>query len=136
MKCHTYKYLLVTLLGLMLAFTFCSSNPVSAQEEPQFNLLWMREAYIKDGKMMEAIQFAKEITEYDNKLINGKTRVYIEVFGDLGKIYWVAENVDLATMESNNRKLMADPGHRALLGKAVGLFIEGRGKDTLMAVIR
>ena len=136
MKCHTYKYLLVTLLGLVLAFTFYSSNPVSAQEEPQFNLLWMREAYVKDGKMMEAIQFAKEIAEYDNKLVNGKTRVYMEIFGDVGKIYWVAENVDLATMQSINRKLMADPGHLAILGKAVGLFIEGRSKDTLMGVIR
>ena len=136
MKCHTYKYLLVTLLGLVLAFTFYSSNPVSAQEEPQFNLLWMREAYVKDGKMMEAIQFAKEIAEYDNKLVNGKTRVYMEIFGDVGKIYWVAENVDLATMQSINRKLMADPGHLAILGKAAGLFIEGRIKDTLMGVIR
>jgi len=97
---------------------------------------WMREARIASGKYIPATTWSKEIAEYDNKLVNGKTRVYIEVFGDLGKIYWVAENVDLATMESNNRKLMADPGHRALLGKAVGLFIEGRGKDTLMAVIR
>ena len=33
MKCHMYKCLLVSLIGLVLAFTFCPKNPAAAQEE-------------------------------------------------------------------------------------------------------
>ena len=136
MNCHTYKYLLVPLLGLVLAFTFCPINPVAAQEEPQFNLLFIREASIKSGKTREAVQFAKEILEYDNNLLNRKGRVYMEMFGELGKIYWVIDNVDLATMQSDGNKLRGDPGRRAILQKAAGLFIEGSLHDTLMRAIR
>ena len=136
MKYHTYKYLLVALLGLVLAFTVCSTNPVLAQEEPQFNMLLIREGYVKDGKMMEAIQFAKELVEYENNLLpNRKARVYFEVFGDVGKIYLVVENKDVATMQSNHTKLMADQGWGAILQRAHGLFIEGRTHDTLMAAV-
>jgi hypothetical protein len=136
MKFHTYKYLLVSLLGLVLAFTFCSKKPAAAQEKPQFNMLLIREAYVKDGKMMEAVQFAKELTEYENNVLpNRKARIYFEVFGDVGKIYLVVENKDLATMQSNQTKLMADREWRAILQKAQGLFIEGRTHDTLMAAI-
>ena len=137
MKCHTYKYLLVLLLGIALSFTFSSLNPVSAQEEPQFNMLMIREALIKGGKTREAIQFAKEIMEYDRNLLpNSKGRVYMEMFGDYGKIYWIIENKDLATIQSNARKLRTDPGRRAVLQKAAGLFIEGSVHDTLMGAIR
>ena len=136
MKCHTYKYLLVSLLGLVLAFTFFPKNPAAAQEEPQFDMLLIREAFVKDGKMMEAIQFAKELVEYENNLLpNRKARVYFEVFGDVGKIYLVVENKDLATMQSNHTKLIADPGWGAILQKAHGLFIEGKTHDTLMAAV-
>ena len=137
MKGHTYKYLLVSLLGLILAFTFCLTNPVAAQEEPQFNMLMIREALVKGGKMREAVQFAKEIMEYDRNLLpNSKGRLYMEVFGDYGKIYWIIENKDLATIQSNTRKLRTDPGRRAILQKAAGLFIEGSVHDTLMDAIR
>jgi len=134
MNCHTYKYLLVPLLGLVLAFSFCSINPVA---KPQFNMLMIREALVKGGNMREAVQFAKEIMEYDRNLLpNSKGRVYMEVFGDYGKIYWIIENKDLATIQSNTRKLRTDPGRRAILMKAAGLFIEGSVHDTLMGAIR
>ena len=137
MKCHAYKYLLVLSLGLVLAFSFCSINPVAAQEKPQFNMLMIREALVKGGKMREAVQFAKEIMEYDRNLLpNSKGRLYMEVFGDYGKIYWIIENKDLATIQNNTRKLRTDPGRRAILQKAAGLFIEGSVHDTLMGAIR
>ena len=137
MKCHTHKYLLVSLLGLGLAFAFCPKNPAAAQEEPPLNILFVREAFVKDGKMMEAIQFAKEVVAYENKMLpHVKARAFMEVFGDVGKIYFVVQNKDLATMQSNTSKLMADPHWQAILQKALGLFIEGRTHDTLMAEIQ
>jgi hypothetical protein len=136
MKGYRYKYLLVSLLGLGLAFAVCSSNPAAAQEEPQSNMLLIREAFVKDGKMMEAIQFAKELVEYENNVLtNRKARVYVEVFGDVGKIYMVIENKDLATMQSNHTKLMSDQKWGAILQKARGLFIEGKTHDTLMVAV-
>ena len=137
MNWQNYKCLLVPMLGLVLAFTFCLTNPVAAEEEPQLNILTLREAFIKDGKMMEGIQFAKEITAYqNNKFPHRNVRVYFEIFGDVGKIYWVGEHKDLATMESQNMQLGTDPGFLAILGKAVGVFIEGRTHDTVMRLLR
>ena len=137
MKCHTYKCLFVSLLGLVLAFTFCPKNPAAAQEESQFQMLLIREAYVKEGKMMEAIQFVKELVEYQNKsLPDLKARVYLEVFGDVGKIYLLVLNKDLATIQSNTEKRVRDPKWQALLQKGSGLFIEGRTHDTLMAEIQ
>ena len=136
MNCHTYKYLLVSLLGLVLAFTFYSINPVAAQEEPQFNILWQREAHIKSGKQGEAIQYVRELIAYEkNKLPQSKKRVYLEILGDVGKIYWMSEHKDFATMARDQRQLMEDPGYRAILNKAVGLFIEGSVHDTVMLAI-
>lgn len=136
MKYHSYKYLLVPLLGFVLAFTFCSTNPVAAQEEPQHNILIIREAYIKDGKFMEAVAFAKEIMAYSRSKLppNGRGRLYIEVLGDF-KMYWIIEHKDLATMERNNALLFADPGYHAILNKGVGLFIEGKTHDTVLRLI-
>ena len=137
MKCHSYKYFLVLFVGLVLAFTFCITNPVAAQEEPKYNLLFMREACVKDGKFREAVQFAKEVREYiNNKFPDSNLRVYVRIFGEMGKLYWVSEIKDLATLERNNGQLMADPGYLAILQKSFGLFIEGSGHDTLMALIQ
>ena len=79
------------------------------------------------------MQFAKEVRDYiNNKFPDSTLRVYIRIFGEMGKIYWVSEQKDLASLERGNMQLMADPGYRAILGKAVGLFIEGSVHDTLM----
>jgi hypothetical protein len=124
------------LFALALAFTFCITNPVAAEEEVQNNLLFKREALIKDGKRMEAIQFAKEIIAYGNeKSPQSKGRIYTEIFGAVGKIIWIYEGKDLATFEQGHKQFMADPAYRAILAKAAGLFIEGSIKDTLMARI-
>jgi len=136
MNCRAFKYLFVSLIGFSLVFTLCAINPVAAEEEAQNNLLFKREACIKDGKRMEAIQFAKEIIAYGNeKFPQNKTSIYTEIFGAVGKIIWVGEAKDLATMERNHRQLMADPAYLAILAKGAGLFIEGSIKDTLMARI-
>jgi hypothetical protein len=137
MKCHSYKHLLVLLVGLVLAFTFGTKNLAEAQDEPQSTILFMREACVKDGKFREAMQFAKEVRDYiNNKFPDSNLRVYVEIFGEMGKIYWVSEEKDLATLERGNGQLMADPGYHAILQKAVGLFIEGSGRETLMRLFR
>ena len=136
MNCRATKYLLVSLIGFTLAFSFCAVNPVAAEEEAQNNLLFTREACIKDGKRMEAIQFAKEIIAYGNeKDPQSKGRIYTEIFGAVGKIIWIYEGKDLATFERGHKQFMADPAYRAILAKGAGLFIEGSVNDTLMARI-
>ena len=135
MNCRIHKYLLVIVIGLGLVFTFCLTNPVAA-EEPQYNILLVREALIKSGKQGEAIQLARELMSYEKgKLPGSKRRVYLEILGDVGKIFWVSEHTDFATMARNQRTLMEDPGLRALLSKSVGLFVEGSMHDTIMLAI-
>ena len=87
-------------------------------------------AYSKKGIIQKALK------EIKNKFPDSNLRVYVEIFGEMGKIYWVSEEKDLATLERGNGQLMADPGYLAILQKSVGLFIEGSGHDTLMSLLR
>lgn len=137
MKNHFNRFLFVFLFLMTLVLTFGFSSLVIAQDNPENNILTIREAMIKDGKFMEAMQFAKEITAYvNNKFPDHKARLYFRIFGEVGKIYWVSERKDLATMEMENKQLMVDPGYNAILGKAVGCFIEGKVYDTIMVNIK
>jgi len=132
MKNHLFKYLPVFLLALVLILTIGFLRPVEAQDQ-QSKIFVIREAIAKDGKMAEAIRFAREIADFVNhKFPDRNMRIYLETFGVVNKIYFVKEHKDLATLEMEQRKLMADQGYHALLAKSAGLFIEGKIKDTLM----
>lgn len=131
MKSHSLKYFSIFLLALVLVLTFGLLGPVKAQEQ-QRNILVIREAVVK-GSMPEAIKFATEVRDYiKNKFPDSNLRVYLSISGNMGKIYWVREHKSLATMETDGKQLMADPGYHAILAKAAGLFIEGKVNDTLM----
>ena len=49
---------------------------------------WTRSAQIASGKGMQAIQWAKEITEWANKKYNFQMKVYLDYFGEVGTIRW------------------------------------------------
>jgi len=136
MKSHSLKYLPVFLFALVIVFTFGSFNSVAAQDQPQSNLLVIREASISQGKMAEAMKFALEIRDFLNeKMPDFNARVYVRMFGEVNKIYWITESKDVATLETNMKKLMADPEHRTIYSKAVGLFIEGESYVRLLGLI-
>jgi len=136
MQTRLHKCLLVLFFSLVVVFTLGVTNVIAADEKTQFNIRTHRMARISDGKMLEAIQFAKEVTDYiNNKYPQFPTRVYSEAFGAVGTIHWFGECKDLATLERTIQQLFADPGYLSILSKAIGLFIEGSVHDTLLISI-
>lgn len=100
------------------------------KEEGMFR--FHRKAHVSRGKLLEAMQWAKEVTIYINqKYAPVSVQVYSELFGDLGMIHWYADYEDLATIEKFNNQLLADQGYWALLNKSQDWFIEGSVQDTL-----
>lgn len=94
---------------------------------------FQRTAQIRTGKLAEAIQWAKKITEYLNKKFAPlSTQAYTELFGDYGKVYWHTDFEDLATLEKVNAQLLADQEYWALLNEATGLFVDRGTHDTLI----
>ena len=136
MQINIHKCLLALFLSLAVVFTLCVTTVIAEDEKTQFNIRTHRMARISGGKMLEAIQFAKEVTDYiNNKYPQIPTRVYSEAFGAVGTIHWFSECKDLATLERTIQQLFADPGYLSILSKAIGLFIDGSVHDTLMISI-
>jgi hypothetical protein len=95
---------------------------------------YYRSARAKNGKLIEAIQFAKEVTEYLNKKYSPLLcQVYTATSGDYGTIYWYGDHKDLASVESFQRQLTSDQGYWAIVNKGIGSFIEGSIHDTMMS---
>ena len=85
------------------------------------------------GKLLQAIQWAKEVSGYINeKYAPVSVQAYIEQFGDGGTIHWFSDFEHVADWETLNAQLLADQGYWALLDKAADLFIEGSLHDTLV----
>lgn len=85
------------------------------------------------AKTQEARQFTKEI----NKFINKKhpkisSEVYMEKYGEVGTIYFLASFENIGQMEETMAATAADGKYQALATKGMGLFIDGSLKVTLM----
>jgi hypothetical protein len=90
----------------------------------------------KNGKLLEAIRFAKEVAEYINtKYPPVSVQVYIVASGDYGTIYWYADYRDFAAFESVSAQLRSDQGYWVIVNKAMEWFIEGCFHDTLMSSV-
>ena len=96
--------------------------------------------FVRSGKIKvnapEALRWAKEIAEYvSSKASPLKVNVYTGLFGDLNTVFWEVEYKDLATVESTNAKLTADPGYWNVVSKGSALFIEGSFSDSIMRLV-
>ena len=96
---------------------------------------WMRTARAKATKVPQAIQWAKEITEYVNAKHGAQTSVYVDSFGDHPTIRWFADVESLAVLEQKFGQIMTDQGYWQVIAKAADLFIEGSIEDTVTRAI-
>jgi hypothetical protein len=91
---------------------------------------------VKNGKYLEAIQWAKEVAEHINtKYSPVSLQVYTETFGDVHAIYWHGDYKDLAFFDSSYAQVLSDQGYWAIVMKGMELFIEGSFRDTLMSAV-
>jgi hypothetical protein len=92
-----------------------------------------REALSKPGKFFDLVQLAQELHSHINKNYpEVNLQIFVEMFKDVGKVYWVTEYDNLDSYAEFNTKLMADQEFILLNRKTDGLVVDGSVKDTLM----
>ena len=96
---------------------------------------WTRSARIVPGKMLQAMQWAKEIAEYVSNKYKTQVSVYMDSFGEFGTIRWYCDYADLAALEKLGNQLATDQEYWEKLKKAVDLLTPGSAFDTVMRAI-
>ena len=91
---------------------------------------WTRTAQIAPGKRQEALQWAQETREYTKTKFEGgaDVKIFLESFGQIGLICWMADFENLATLELVGQVLDEDAGYQERLQAAVDLFSDGFDK--------
>jgi len=97
---------------------------------------WMRSAQIAPGKYLQAMEFAKEISEFSQKYEGASSvGVFLDSFGSVGTIRWFVDYENLASFEKISDQIMADPEWFKKIEEATDLFIEGNTYDEVMRAI-
>ncbi len=94
-----------------------------------------RSARIVRGKFPQAMQFAKEITEFLNKKYKIQMSVYMDSFGEVGTVRWFADYADLAAMEKLGNQILVDQEYWQKINQSTELFMQGSLYDTVMQSI-
>ena len=91
---------------------------------------WTRTMQITPGKRQEAIQWAQETREYTKTKFEGgaDVKIFLETFGQIGLICWMADFENLATLELVGQVLDEDSGYQERLQAATALFSDGYDK--------
>jgi hypothetical protein len=96
---------------------------------------WMRTAQISNGKFMEAVSWAKEMSGYVEKKIGmGKVDVWVDSFGVMGTIRWTMDFPDLAALDKAQTIVLGDADYWKQVNKAATsqLFIDGATEDHVL----
>jgi len=96
---------------------------------------WMRSGQVAHPKYPQAMQWAKEITEFVNKKYRIQTSVYFETFGKVGTIRWFTDHADFAAYEKVRNQYLADQEYWQIVNRSAELFIQGSFFDTVMQSI-
>jgi hypothetical protein len=96
----------------------------------------MRKARVAPGQFLEAIGFATEIADYVKKFEGlPPVHVFMDSFGDMTTLRWVADYESLAAMETLSTKMMSDQEYLNKVNRSSHLFIPGSLKDVVMRLI-
>ena len=91
-----------------------------------------RSARVARGKLLEARQWAQEVTDYANKNHpEGKLHVFSERFSNIGRVLWQADFEDLTALDRYQKSFDTDQGYWALVNKSNELLIEDSVVDTV-----
>jgi hypothetical protein len=94
----------------------------------------MRRAAINGNEnQMKAMEYAKHIGKYvDGKFGFSDLQVGVEIYGDVGRIYWIGKQDSLESLARGAQQALTDPGYLQELQKGVGLFVPGSVHDTVV----
>ncbi len=84
----------------------------------------------------KAMEFAKHIGKYvDGKFGFSDVQVGVEVYGHVGRIYWIGKHESLESLGRGAQQSITDAGYQQELLKGTGLFAPGSIRDTVIAGI-
>ena len=95
---------------------------------------WTRSVRVIPGKDPQAIQWAKEMTDWLRKKFGGQLSVYMDCFGEVGTIRYFADFENLAAVEKWMQQMMADQEFWQKVSQVPTLF-QGGAFDTVMATL-
>ena len=84
------------------------------------------------GKFPEAVEFAKQITNYVKGKYKTDTRVYTQSDGTL---YWITNYEDFDAFGRIRTQIVTDKEYWSMVEKASNLFVEGSVEDILLTPI-
>ena len=96
---------------------------------------WTRSGRIAAGKGLQAIQWAKEITDWANKKYNLQMKVYLDVFGESGTLRWFVDYENLADLDKIRGSILLDQEYWNKINQGAELLIQGSGYDGVMSEI-
>ena len=92
---------------------------------------WQRSIRGSGARSLEAVQWAKEVTDYVNsKQPNYKLQAFSLRFGDVNMLVWQVDFEDLAALDKYQQFFNTDQGYWEMVKKAEDLFIEGTTYDS------
>jgi hypothetical protein len=95
---------------------------------------YIRSASVNGAENQQrAMEFAKKIGHYvDGKFGFSKLKVGLEVYGNVGRIYWMGEQENLETLARGAVQSLTDPGYLKVVAEGTGLFVAGSLHDTVI----
>ena len=98
------------------------------------SIRWMRTSQIANGKILEAIAWAKETSAYvEKKWSTPPVSVWLDSFGQVGALRWTIDFGDLASIERVQSQMLTDQQYWQHVDKAMkgGLFVDNSTVDTI-----
>jgi hypothetical protein len=98
----------------------------------------VRSAVVKNGKLKEGIELAKEIATHINTVRGDNQKrieVWMEVGNAVGRIHWTGQYDNWAEFEGLQNKLLADDRFMARVTQTADVYIEGSISDLLMTSV-
>jgi hypothetical protein len=96
---------------------------------------FVRTASILPGKLMDALAFAREVSEHIQKQYGVKVEVLMPVGGNPQRIAWKADYASLGALEDMQSKFLADQKYLEITAKGSLSFIAGSINDAIWRTV-
>lgn len=91
---------------------------------------WTRTAQSTQDNMVNAREWAKEVTSYLNQAFpQAKAHCFNDRFGQLNVITWMIDFESLANLDAYQKAVNEDEKYHAIVNRAAGLFVVDRFID-------
>ncbi|MGN6362556.1 MAG: hypothetical protein ACTHNK_19415 [Thermomicrobiales bacterium] len=96
---------------------------------------FMRSVQVEPGQERAATQWAIEIAQRVSRIAGTDVRVFIEVFGQAGTLYWVSDHPDLTAVARVEEQLAQDQQTHAIAARGAEFIVGGTVQDRLLQAV-